>query len=1008
MALFPNATDRLFLRFCRTGDTQALGRVFDRTAPELLRVACYLCGDRSDAEDLVQRTFLAAIEARAAYDPRRRAVPWLLGILANHRKRLQRERQRPAAAPVVEPAADPAQLAAQGELAAALARLRDELGEPYGEVLRLHLDLGLNAKEIAAQLARPSGTVRTQLVRALELLRQRLPDGFVAALVPWSQPAVDTAAHLGLAAIRSRVLQGASHLATEPTTATVAAAATLTLSGSYLMSKKVLFLVPVLLTAIGVTTYLAMGGQPDLPQAPERPASAAGPVSLQSAPTPAAIAAPTVAAERTEGSGAPAQVTPHDAGFAVVEVLVRWAGDGAPAANVGVFASNGRSVQGRSAVTDASGSCELLHLAPGTWQVSSSLTETGMKINLVADERRRIELRAERAGLAQGRVVDDQDRPVEAARIWMSLEGDWSSGHEVARSDAAGNFAVPLRTAHYLGARKDGYAPSHTLVANAGDENTLRPVLRLQHLGGTVRGTVRDAHGAPIAWAKVLVGEEIMHFQNAVGAAAREHLPRGIEVVTDRDGSFVAPGVPAGLCEVRAWAPGFAPFVGGTEVPARGIAELPITLVQGAAVRGTVRNEQGAPLAGASLRWGNEYGFAHGTAQSASNGTFALEDLPPGWHELHAALAGATATTRVQIVAATDATWNPVLGTNRPIAGRVLGPRGEALVGYQVSAWRDDTEKATTTTDDQGRFTLAEVGASAVALEVSQRFQSLHWQRDVPPGSADVVVQLPAAALPTAQLRGRLVDADGRPVAATIVPWREGANRALHYQSDPATGVFTVGPVPPGRYSLSFESPNHGRQPASKLELQPDESRDLGDIVLATPGGAEFLVTIDGRRAPGGLVFCRHTDGTWSDTLTIENGVAKAPALRPGQHRVSVDFQGLYAACELLVEAGVTAHASLELQRTGRVEVVLDLPSRSKAAQLDATLVVCRGDGSWAGEFGIARMDGPPTFLVDLAPGHYRATITTADGRTAPIADLEAPAPQQTRQLRIALPPAGK
>lgn len=1008
MALFPNTTDRLFLRFCRTGDTRALGQVFDRTAPELLRVACYLCGDRSDAEDLVQRTFLAAIEARAAYDPRRRAVPWLLGILANHRRRLQRERQRPVAPPVAEPAADPALLAAQGELAAALVRLRDELGEPYGEVLRLHLDLGLNAKEIAAQLARPAGTVRTQLVRALDLLRQRLPDGFVATLVPWSQPAVDAAAHLGLAAIRSRVLQGASHIVTDPATTTVAAAATLTLSGGYLMSKKVLFLVPVLLTAIGVTSYLAMGAQPDLPRAPDGSAIAADPVALQSSPPPVPIAAPTPAADRTEGSGAPAQATAADPGFAVVQVLVRWADGGAPAANVGVFASNGRSVQGRSGITDASGSCELPHLAPGTWQVSSSLTETGLKIALVADEHRRIELRAERAGLAQGRVVDDQDRPVEAARIWISLEGDWTSGHEVARSDAAGNFSVPLRTAHYLGARKDGYAPSHTLVANCGDPNSLQPVLRLQHLGGTLRGTVRDAHGAPIAWAKVLVGEEIMHFQNTVGAAAREHLPRGVEVVTDRDGCFVAPGVPAGLCAVRAWAPGFAPFAGGTEVPARGIAELPITLVPGAAVRGTVRNEHGRPLADASLRWGDEHGFAHGTAQSASDGTFTLEDLPAGWHELRAALAGATATTRLRILAAADTTWDPVLGTNRPIAGRVLGPRGEALVGYQVSAWLDDTEKASTTTDDQGRFTLAEVGASAVALEVSQRFQSLHWHRAVPPGSTDVVVQVTGAELPTAQLRGRIVDRGGRPIAAVIVPWREGANRALHYQSDPETGLFTVGPVPPGRYSLSFESPDHGRHPATKLELQPDESRDLGDIVMEMPGKAELLVTIDGRRAPGGLVFFRHADGSWSDTLTIENGVARAPALRPGKHRMHVDFQGLYAAGELLVEAGITARASLELQRTGRVEVVLDLPSRSKAAQLDATLVVCRGDGSWAGEFGIARMDGPPTFLVDLAPGHYRATITTADGRSAPITDLEAPAPQQTRQLRIALPPAAK
>src|SRR5690606_34631305 len=73
MTVLPKATDRLFPAFCRTGDARALGKVFDRTAGELLRVALYLAGNRDGAEDLLQRTFLSAIEPRAAYDPRRRA-----------------------------------------------------------------------------------------------------------------------------------------------------------------------------------------------------------------------------------------------------------------------------------------------------------------------------------------------------------------------------------------------------------------------------------------------------------------------------------------------------------------------------------------------------------------------------------------------------------------------------------------------------------------------------------------------------------------------------------------------------------------------------------------------------------------------------------------------------------------------------------------------------------------------------------------------------------------------
>src|SRR5262245_42325626 len=183
---FPlHPTDSLFRRYCRTGDPRALGVVFDRTAPELLRIAGWLCGNRADAEDLLQRTFLLAIESRASFDRSRRALPWLCGILTNQARNLQRERARRAAlTPDAAAVRTPEQLAADAEFARAVVLAREELGPPYREVLELHLEHGLDAKTIAARLDRPAGTVRTQLVRALDLLRRRLPCGFAAAFAP--------------------------------------------------------------------------------------------------------------------------------------------------------------------------------------------------------------------------------------------------------------------------------------------------------------------------------------------------------------------------------------------------------------------------------------------------------------------------------------------------------------------------------------------------------------------------------------------------------------------------------------------------------------------------------------------------------------------------------------------------------------------------------------------------------------------------------------------------------
>ena len=46
------------------------------------------------------------------------------------------------------------------------------LPKPYQPVLHLHLGHGLSAQDIALALGRPPGTVRTQLVRGMELLRK--------------------------------------------------------------------------------------------------------------------------------------------------------------------------------------------------------------------------------------------------------------------------------------------------------------------------------------------------------------------------------------------------------------------------------------------------------------------------------------------------------------------------------------------------------------------------------------------------------------------------------------------------------------------------------------------------------------------------------------------------------------------------------------------------------------------------------------------------------------------
>lgn len=222
---------RLFLRWRERGDAAALAELFDRTAPELLRLALHLCRHAVDAEDVLQATFLAAIESAPRFQRSQRVLPWLTGILTHRALAEHRRRQRmPVAATDGERAGgerEPFQHAQSSELEASTRAAIDRLREPYRQPTMLRLVHGMEPAEIALVLQRSPGTVRAQLHRGLDQLRRLLPAGIATSL------AVGTFAGRGLAAVKQAVL------AASP--APVVAASAATTSGfiaGMLMGKK--------------------------------------------------------------------------------------------------------------------------------------------------------------------------------------------------------------------------------------------------------------------------------------------------------------------------------------------------------------------------------------------------------------------------------------------------------------------------------------------------------------------------------------------------------------------------------------------------------------------------------------------------------------------------------------------------------------------------------------------------------------------------------------------------
>jgi len=141
----------------------------------LRQLAASLVGDRAQAEDLVQDTWVAALRRPPGEgEPR----PWLARVLRNRARNAGRDRARREAREgfVREErvAPDSAALAQEAEAQRMLAEAVTRLDEPLRAVIVLRYFQGLDSSAAAARLGVPASTLRTRLQRALEALRADL------------------------------------------------------------------------------------------------------------------------------------------------------------------------------------------------------------------------------------------------------------------------------------------------------------------------------------------------------------------------------------------------------------------------------------------------------------------------------------------------------------------------------------------------------------------------------------------------------------------------------------------------------------------------------------------------------------------------------------------------------------------------------------------------------------------------------------------------------------------
>jgi RNA polymerase sigma-70 factor (ECF subfamily) len=987
----------------------------------LRALARRLVRDAATADDLVQETWFRTLRARAASVPRGggdAARAWLGRVLRNvwheqgraTRARVQREAR--TRSPEATPAADEAleRLELQRELAGHVLALP----EPFRSVLLWRYTEGHSAAAIAEELGEPASRVRWRLMRARELLRERLGrgnrtwDARYAVFLPLARRAGADGAPAGL----------------ELPVLLAGAKGWLALAAAVLVAGWALWRV---------------ARAPSAPRAPEL-ALAAPELegSAQREPVAEPTRLPDLAAVRAALATTPPPPPPAarvDAGARLVGT-VRAAEDERALAGAEVALFRNGTIRARTA-SDSAGAFAFTGLEPDGVAVGARLAGRvpsrsrelalgeGTEETIVLELEPGFELAVEVHTRAGGAPLEGAEvRLVPGGRdrvVWLRPEElDFQSALARTGPDGRATLSGLGAGVHQYVVAAEGHA---TALGETLLEHAAGPLRIELERGAVVFGTVRRPDGAPAEGARV--------FLNPLGPppALGEFLFRENGLATDARGAYRLEGVPEGIYNAIALLPnGSGTFAlerdgrgerrlarlaveRGSEVP------LDFELPPPGRVRGRVLDESGAPLANASISvsWGDFKarggGFfpiasvpgvkesIHHATKSDADGRFELAPLRLSHEplELSARRAGYT-TAELELDVPAGATLEPVLVLRRlaaTVSGRLTDASGAPLAGRTVGAFERAGDglgaffQAQSDADGHYALALPATGAASgryrvypILREGDARVAEPEAREDVLAGSNGIDFVLHARV----HLAGTVEDEEGRPVRDFHVHVLEStppaAPRWDERDVERGEGRFELHLTPGHDRALRFTAP--ARDPVTVTDLAPSVERrivlrragDLEGVVRdadgrPVAGAVVALATLDSAVYPSGTQFAPR-DTTDADGRFRLLSLPEAPFLDEGA------APGHLLVCPRRADSPALVHfplpavrgAPLVLELSRAVEVELEFRSVDGTALTGHALVI--DSEGWPLE---------PTFEAHLADQEDRARGELVDGR---------------------------
>lgn len=531
---------------------------------------------------------------------------------------------------------------------------------------------------------------------------------------------------------------------------------------------------------------------------------------------------------------------------------------------------------------------------------------------------------------------------------------------EHARTGPDGKFDfsnLEPRSAYALVVQHPSFARLELVTVPVGASGTFtEPTIVLGH-GAQLSGVVRDEAGKPIANARLLLDDA--RFQ-----AALEPSVEMLSVTSDASGAYAFANVAPGRRILNVSADGFGTatvkdlaFEAQSEPQTRDVV-----LRVAESICGRVVGPNGEPISGATL---TAIGFnsakhsVRAQATSDAQGEFCVGALLPGKYNLTARVRGwrfeqskqvETNKDKVTLVGVREAEIRGQVldhATARPLANFGVRLRS-AYPGNDASQVVAGTEQAVTNAN--GEFVIVGVQQSGDATYVVEA-----WAAGYAPGrSAEFAVEtdhdvsgIDVRLGHGGKLKGRILDAQGAPVAGALVAPRDNewtpnnpfaspfsdaqpiAPPAAEIRTD-EHGAFVLDNLTPQLYQVSVRALGYAGSMRRDVVVTLDQETDLGDVRLLRGGRVSGTLLDDGKPLAGG----------WIELASVD-------AEDPFVHRVKTGPLGTFDIENVLpgsyrligsAPAGGTANPLEDLMSARSVEQQITIADGETKSKIDVTV----------------------------------------------------------------------